>query len=435
MQSSFEASSASIKSEAAQESERETRLNLTLTEDTRNFAGPAFVLGLAAFIFVPVGGRISVSELLLVPVFVLTFSRSQYYSKPIRWLITGFFLLVLGLTIGAAHFGISSDKFVQVIANYGMLILSVVIVSGVIRASSGACIPYLLCGAAMGQLFGFVISPSASALIDPWKFSVGWAVTVLLLLLSARFQGIPSGAVVSLLAVLFLVGANFMAGSRSTAILVAVCGFFYFRQRSRSTKRGSLRLVILGSVAFLLASALYEYTASVGLWGQDVQEKLLAQSGSLGILFGARKELLLLLNSWLASPLLGWGPSAAVPIDVRASTYNWYAANGYEVNFSDYLRLFAVEAVPLHSIMLGSVVQAGVFALIFCAVLAYGTYLSVKNGLRMHDMATLFVALSGGVHVLTSPLGDSTRFPVALCLAIGFGLLDVSTPRLQRKLE
>jgi hypothetical protein len=262
-----------------------------------------------------------------------------------------------------------------------------------------------------------------SAQIDPWKFSVGWAVTVIVLLAIRRFRQIRAGAVIAFLAVVFLTGANFMAGSRSTAILVAVCGFFYFRNKISGSTHSNLRLVVLGVIGFLLATVLYEYTASIGLWGEDVKEKLRVQTGSFGILFGARKELVLLLNSWLASPLLGWGPAAAVPIDVRASTYNWYAANGYEVGYSDFLRLFGVEAVPLHSIMLGSLVQSGIFALGFCAVLAFGTYAAVRNGLRAHDMTTLFIALSGGVHIFTSPLGDSTRFPVALCLAIGFGLL------------
>lgn len=386
------------------------------------FAWSAFLVGLSAFIFVPVGGRISIAELILVCVFLLTFTRASYYVRPVRWLILAFLIMSAGLIISGTRFGVGADKFVQVGANYTILVLSIVVIAGMIRASSGKCIPYLLSGAACGQLIGFAVSPTASALVDPWKFSIGWTVTVLVMLAAQRFRHVSSGTLLSVIAVVFLIGANFMAGSRSTAILVAVCAFFYFRQRTSRSGRSNLGLIVLGIVGLLLSTMLYEYTADQGFWGPEVKEKLRAQSGSLGILFGARKELVLLLNSWLASPVLGWGPAAAVPIDVRASTYSWYAANGYEINYSDYLRLFGVQVVPLHSVLLGSLVQAGVFALCICGVLAYGVYTAVKAGLRVRDMATLFVALSGGVHVFTSPLGDSTRFPVALCIAIGFGL-------------
>lgn len=386
------------------------------------FTWSAFLVGLTAFVFVPVGGRISIAELILVGAFLLTFTRAIYYVRPVRWLIIAFLAILVGLVISGTWFGVGADRFVQVAANYTILVLSIIVMAGMIRASSGTCIPYLLCGAALGQLIGFAVSPTASALVDPWKFSVGWTVTVLVMLAAQRIRHLTSGTLLSVLAVVFLIGANFMAGSRSTAILVAVCAFFYFKQRTSRPSGSSFGLIAVGIVGFLLATMLYEYTADQGLWGPEVKEKLRAQSGSLGILFGARKELVLLLNSWLASPMLGWGPAAAVPIDVRASTYTWYAANGYEINYSDYLRLFGVQVVPLHSVILGSLVQVGVFALGICGVVAYGIYTAVKAGLRARDMATLFVALSGGVHVLTSPLGDSTRFPVALCIAIGFGL-------------
>lgn len=413
--------------------EGELRLALSVASGTKTFAMPSFILGLTAFVFVPVGGRISVAELLMLPAFALTFVNRGYYVRPVRWLLLAFVTLVLGLVAGAMYFSAETDKFVSVIANYCMLTLSIIVLCGLILKSAGACVPFLLFGAALGQLAGFLISPSPSALIDPWKFSVGWAVTVIVLLIARAFRQASYGILISASAVVLLVSANFAAGSRSTAILVAVCGFFYFRHASRPNTTSNARLVILAITGFALASWLYEYTASHGLWGPEVQQKLQAQAGSLGVLFGARKELVLLLNSWLASPLLGWGPAAAVPVDVRASTYSWYAANEYEVNHSDYLRLFGVEAVPLHSVMLGSLVQAGIFAVAFCGVLAYGTYTSLRNGIASHDMAILFVALSGGVHILTSPLGDSTRFPVALCIALGFGLTKVLPPNRRRQ--
>lgn len=396
---------------------------------SRKMAISSFVLGLSAFIFVPVGGRLSIAELLIVFIFVTTFSHGSYYSKMVRWLILSLVVLVLGLVLSGVAFGVEHEKFIQVIANYSVLVLSVVVLAAKIRASLGACIPYLFSGAAIGQLVGFVVSPTIAAQIDPWKFSVGWAVTVLVLLGVRRLDQMPSGTALIVLVVAFLVAANFVAGSRSTAILVAVCGFFFFRSRLPSMSRNNLRIVFFGVVGFITATLLYQYTASVGVWGAEVQEKLRAQSGSFGILFGARKELMLLINSWLASPVIGWGPAAAVPIDVRSSTYTWYASNGYEMNYSDLLRLFGVEAVPLHSVIFGSLVQAGIFALGFCVVLTFGIYLAVRNGFREHDMATLFIALSGGVHIVTSPLGDSTRFPVALCLAIGLGLSAASPPK------
>ena len=123
--------------------------------------------------------------------------------------------------------------------------------------------------------------------------------------------------------------------------------------------------------------------------------------------------------AWIKSPIFGWGPTAAVDNEHLGEVYNWYITNGYTINHADFNRLFNVDSLPLHSITLGLLVQAGLFALPLIALLLQSWVRALSFGITSKNLLVTFIALSGGVHLLMSPLGDTTRFPVALALAIG----------------
>ncbi|MFC5931854.1 hypothetical protein [Cryobacterium melibiosiphilum] len=384
----------------------------------RSDAVLCLLIGLGSSIFVDVGGRVSVSEIVCLVWFIISFAQRDYWPESVRNFSGAAGILIVGLGLATLHASGPARSFLLAAANYTFLLILVLVLARILgrRPGLGLLSP-LLVGAALSQIAGYILTPSVSALIDPWKFGLGWAVTILVMLAAQRLRGKAFGFFTAPALLLALAMVHLLLGSRSAAVIVLLCAMLLFKRQgaSRGAMLGVVSLLIAG---LAIASFGYEYLAVNGLLGEASAGKLSDQSGDFGLLFGARKELVLLFASWVASPVFGWGPDAVVPDGVRSGAYAWFIDQGYVINFADYDRLFLSAEVPLHSVVLGSLVQAGVFAIIFGFIAIRLSAISIRFSIRTQSYPALFICLTGVIHLLTSPLGDSTRFPVALTLAI-----------------
>jgi hypothetical protein len=380
-----------------------------------------FAIGLTAYTFLSLGGRISIAEIICVVALALTFARSAYFPAQIGKIALPVVVIIAGLVTSGAVHAVQASETLGAAVNYAFVFLLICVVAGLLfRSRDYRILTPLVFGAAIGQVAGLVLSPTASALIDPWKFGLGSAVnlSVLMALTLAVRRGMPKPAALTLVTALALL--NIALGSRSAAALVALSGVLVLIRPGLSKRKYfGVFVAVVALVGLLLATLAYESLAGSGALGDAAGQKLLDQSGDYGLLFGARKELVVLFVSWTASPIFGWGASATVDPGVRDAALSWFINNGYALSPSDFDRLFATASVPLHSVALGALVQAGIFAIPIIVVLFGMLAGAIRGGIAIGSFAMMFVALSGATHFLTSPLGDTTRFPLAIAVAFG----------------
>jgi len=383
----------------------------------------SFLIGTMAFVFVNVGGRLSIGEILCIPIgLAALLSMSMRPTRYAGWLVAATALMAAGLLVSGSMNNNSLSETQAGVANYGVLALTAVAIASILIYTRGRALTPLILGAAFGQVIGFYLSPTSSALIDPWKFAIGWSVNVLVLVVAWRVNKSYGRRLPGIAIGLVLAAFNVAQGSRSAGVLVALCTVaFLFVGRSHSrNQRSFVAILAVLAVALLVATTLYESATENGYFGAAAAQKLADQSGNYGLIFGARKELLFLAFAFVSSPLVGWGTVARVPPEERFKAYDLLANGGYFLSSSDVERLMLVDRLPLHSVALGALVQAGLFALPLVILLVSLCFFAVR-GVVTQDLgfAPLFVVLSGAMHLFTSPLGDSTRIQLALALAIG----------------
>lgn len=399
----------------------------------------SFTLGFLAFIFLPLAGRVSIAELLALLAGLGILSFHGPLPPPIRRLAACFALLAAGMTITTVAHDDSISSAVSASANYFFVIIMVTVLSFHLKQTDGSSWPFLVFGAAMGQLLGYLLNPTRSAVIDPWKFGIGWTVTLCVLLIVQVIERRRGLRMWALPLILGLSSVHFTMNSRSLAIIVLICGVLvlYRRRRSQSSTaepvKGVGKMLILIGFAIYAASVLYETLASAGHFGPRMQSKFFDQQGDYGLLFGARKELVVLAIAWLRSPVLGWGPSAHVPQEVLASAQEWFTAGRYFMSFSDTRRLFGVESLPLHSIFLGGLIQAGIFFIPLGLCMLWIAFRALRHVTEDGNFVGLFIVLSGVVHLFMSPLGDITRLPVAMALSLGIYRLTFCNSKVMMK--
>jgi hypothetical protein len=272
---------------------------------------------------------------------------------------------------------------------------------------------YLLFGIGLvgGLTLEYVVSPSAYAEADPWKFGLATPVTLLLALVATtrRAQAVPL-----LPPSLFAAGAavNLVNGYRSLAgICFLSAGYLLWRARrlrsaplrrpSAARRTGLLLAVLLAGVAFV---SFYTYAARSGQLGVAARAKYTKQSGSpVSVLEKGRPEILVGLRAGLDSPVLGHGSWAR---DVRY--LNLLRANGYRPSAAD----LENEPIPAHSHLVGAWVEAGLLGVPFWMWALGLTAAAVAELHRSRDELVplaIFVAFSLGWDIFFSPYGAEAR--------------------------
>ena len=151
-----------------------------------------------------------------------------------------------------------------------------------------------------------------------WKFGLSHSVTMIVLLLSARFYSRQKyGVCISIF--LLLAALNFYYGYRSQLLILIVSAILsvpvFEIGRSRLNQAGSKqsmgRSLILLAVAFGAANLLnvaIKYGAQRGIFDESTNGKFQAQaSGDYGVLVGGRPETLVAIQAIRDNPIIGFG--------------------------------------------------------------------------------------------------------------------------------
>lgn len=382
---------------------------------------PPLVAGLGLWLYLPLGGRVSVTELValvLTPPCVFALLKARRGPAVLG---TGL-LWLAGLTVSTVLHPASGGEVLRAFASLGTLVVTIGLVCLVLRSGDDPARVRrkVLLGFAWGQLAGLLVTPPTVAALDPWKFGAGQAVTLLVLLAAERLQ--PRTRRYAVPVLLFLLAAgHLLTGSRSLAVLTVAAGLAAVLAPLGGRRKGRGRvvaLVVAVGCGALVLQQVYVTLANEGELGSAQQQKVRFQEGDFGLLVGGRKDAVFLVAGIAASPLTGWGPGAVAPPDVKASAVDWLEARHYPVYGYDRLTLVQPPQLYLHSILLGTWATAGVLAVPFwllaLVLLARGTTRALRRG----AVAEVYVLLVAFWHVWFSPLGDTTRGHLALALAL-----------------
>lgn len=145
------------------------------------------------------------------------------------------------------------------------------------------------------------------------------------------------------------------------------------RQTMRKISRHFLSFIFIGLIGLVIFKALYSYTASTGMLGEEARSKYEKQtsrgSGILKLLISGRKEFFIAIPAALYKPIMGYGPRAE---DTGGYAERFLLKYGDEVDMRMYNagRLRSLQTgwameIPTHSHIMAAWVWCGLFGLIF----------------------------------------------------------------------
>lgn len=238
-----------------------------------------------------------------------------------------------------------------------------------------------------------------------WKYGIATPATILVvaLLLFARANKVVIAAVM-LAAGMFSLSQNF----RSHGIICVFAGFVVLAVgRQRFFPRSRFATLLLVSVA-LVPVILIPNLIEQGIFGADVQAKMLSQAESPGpLIFAGRTEPPLSFAVIGASPWIGWGSTEKIPSDVIFSGLELTRSLGMTEQDS-YLRGWfrngASTGPALHSALFQAWAEAGIgAAVVFIWLVFVALRAAVARRGWLQPLITL-LALQAIWDTLFSPL-------------------------------
>ncbi|MDV8077555.1 hypothetical protein R4P47_13385 [Rhodococcus sp. IEGM 1370] len=402
----------------------------------------ALAVGFLASIYISFGGRFSLTELISVisfPLLILAVPNGPRFFR----LFASAFTVAIALFYSGWRFNKPEALIAPAVANVLFTISLAVLIAALLKKYGLARLSELSIGLALGVIAGVFTSPTLSQNQDSWKFGFGVSLALFSVIIVDRllrrkklFWALLAGLAVSVV--------NIYMGSRSLAvfgaisIIFAVVTFSYQQEGIADRIKQSMHRIKLGRIALAAALAgLAVFTLvkllAGGAFGEIAQRKLTNQSGDLGPLIGARKEIVPLLFSIKESPLAGWGPAPSPPPSVRNQAALWFVEHRYELQPFEIESLFKVPTLSLHSVVLGLFATAGIFAIPLVLCFASGLYRSLVEALRLQSSVAFYLSLTGIWAFFFSPLGDTTRIQLAIPLALG--LVVTSVPKRRRTVD
>ena len=387
------------------------------------------MVGVSAYVFLPIVGRLSVLEVASVVLLPLSLRRTWHERLVRRLVWTGSLVLAVDIVVGVSN-GSPIGALLKSVANYGILVSLAVLLVYALNGLILQRLTPLILGAATANALVAVISPSIDQQVSLWKFGLGFSATIILFaVVDSRW--FASRRVPLVIATGALVTTDFVLGSRSLGLLTALAAVAAFgAPRKLGTKRPDkgadgrdawtlARVSVVLALAGYGLSLLYEATARAGVFGTQASAKIIAQSGDYGILVGGRKDVVILVFAFIRSPFVGYGPNPANVVTAQESAENWLNLHHYAITQGDVGEFFTPGIITLHSVAMGLLVVVGIFAMPMILVIIKGVWCAGRAGVRSGSMVVCFLFVTAAWHVLASPLGDTTRFPVALGFAIG----------------
>jgi O-antigen ligase len=383
-------------------------------------AGAGVLMGLGAWLFVPVGGRLSLLEaaaLVLAPPTLVVFGRERWG----RLVLAGAAAWFVGvLTSAVLHPAALRLVVVQVAAVIAVPVAAALIWY-LLRAGDARTRSALVAAFGAGQILGLLVTPPAAASLGIWKFGLGQGVTLLVMVLLDRFGRGRVGPVMLVL----IAGLHLALGARGLALftLVVLVATTVLPSREGSGIRLVPARVVVTMVAAVVAGlalqSAYVDLATSGRLGPGEQLKVSFQTGDYGLLVGGRKDFVFLVSAIGHSPLTGWGSSGTVPPDVKGGAIEFLQEHGYSVIGYDYLVLVLPDNLFLHSEFLDAWVTAGILAVPFWLVALVLIWRGMVDAFARRSLAESFVLAVALWHLFFSPLGDTSRGHLALALALG----------------
>ena len=379
----------------------------------------ALVVPSAIFLEINMMGRLFVSELILLgllPFLLMVRARLLLVALPRKFLLFGLvwlFSQILTDIIRATpfeDFARGWSKIAFMLTNFSALYL--------ILYRRQRRLVLFAAGIALGQILDFCLTSSDFALYYPWKFGVGWAVTIFLILCSQlRFVNqIPflSVSIIGLAGIL-----NIYLDFRSLAAICFFTGIYIFTKRFHKPNKlmpmtiKAKNIILLTLLMLTVGSALlkaYGYAAMQGWLGDEARQKYEWQaSGKFGVLLGGRAELFVSLKAIINSPIIGHGSWAKDP-QYSDLLYEQLEKYGYAVQ-----RGINSDKIPSHSYIFGAWVESGFIGAIFWFWVLLFTVRTLANLHELKEsLSPLIVLFSFRLiwDIPFSPFGGAARLYV-----------------------
>jgi O-antigen ligase len=386
------------------------------------------LLPLTALVSITEGSNGTASHSLWEPVsLVLLFTSYGVFATPRPrqawlWLLS---FSALGMVVSAVAAGSS----LTAVAGPLMSVASMVSTIYYLRALALRGGPHLwiACSALGVALLGYtllVLRGTDEYATNPWKFGLGYAVTIIVLSVCALTRSIR----LELCAALALAAVSLAAASRSlgSTILLAVLvlAMSYVARDQPPLSRFVARLSIIGVVA-VCGSLLADLVSSSEIFASSRDRFLEQAAVNANPLFAGRTEPPMSIAAISESPILGWGPhpEATYAIVDRAAAIA--QSLGYS-HVDDLVPWWAQEGgIYTHSVVADVWVRGGVLAalLFVAAMLALVLFLgrAVVGG-QKHTTLALFMAAQSVWDILFSP----PSYPQLTLIGFAIGLASIS---------
>ena len=302
-------------------------------------------------------------------------------------------------------------------------------------------------GVVAGGYLTFWLNPPEFADSHPWKFGLGFATTLLAVLVT-QWRAFPANVLLQALPLLVVGAVSLMFGYRSLAGIVLLSVAYLVVQWMVGRRRVLAGPSPVRAALFLVActasgaGALHLYGVAAASGYLDERSTLTYERqrpGEFGLLLGGRAEILASGRAVMDSPILGHGSWARNPdyaaylLDARLM--------GYDLHFSARLQ---DDLIPTHSHLMSAWVDAGILGAVFWAWVALLCLRVLSRAYLVRDPMVVLIAFIGFVvlwDIAFSPFGAERRLLTAFYVVLtmfAFDMLrgrrpgDVSAPARRR---
>jgi hypothetical protein len=402
----------------------------------------SFAIPALTFIEINIIGRLFLSELLLLLIFIflLFINKINLNTKIFR---NTFILLIcwfISQVVTDIFRGTDPDDFLRGWSNIFFFLIELLVVNQIINGNEKR-IYFCFLGIVLGQLLQYIFSPNKYAAEGEfWKFGIGYPLTILAFLYCST-KSIWNNKVIYTIILIIVVSTNFFLNARSLAavsLLALIISLYTFdggkKCKQKIYKSFSLTKILLIILFVFLSSQVYSIFILNGYAGEEARNKYLSQSsGKLGIIFGGRQELLVSSIAIIESPILGHGSWARDPkyIEMLPDLLTEY---GYEdlhpFKYDEDVR--RDDFIPTHSHIFGAWVYSGIFGAIFWLYILFQSFKIIFIKTRLIGEFTPIINFSSILmiwNILFSPFGAETRVYTSFTLVIILYFISKNTAK------
>ena len=354
---------------------------------TRNGALLLFLIGLFSQTQVNLGGKLGISEFVMLLCAPFVFVKNCSMLRRDRTLY--FFILAILWLIGAIYADVSTHN------NFRFMMRGIAV--PMVVFANAVCI-YVLLRRNLDNLKWFLLGSAISGVVSIFVFQQGMAgdiaaeygleagvermvgyklfwvnqfTTWLVLPIAGWYLKISK--VYSIVALLFLSFYDLATGGRSaflatfiSLMLIVVMG--KSQESVRILKKHMLTMIVVLLVCAYGGKTVYKWAATSGLMGEYEENKFeqqTAQGSTLSMLMASRSEFFIGMMAVLDKPIVGHGSVAADNHGYILDFIAKYGATEELVNLMSRREKYGVRQIPAHSHIVNYWMWHGIFACIF----------------------------------------------------------------------